>query len=267
MSQIPNIPTDIKWQPEPTSKWDFCFSSGLSQVELSSCQKWKSLPGLLCWLNYSCRLQIWESWTPRKLKSLRVCVCGSDCFLNIHLLVDVQWEHIAKRKATLSVQSHDQSSAQRRVTNTAGHTNTYQRRETEKIAGGIREHNHSLWGKISLHQTMRHVGIPKVTSVSSSEDEDIQASPEGEKTKQKNPMFTHAYTGELFSTIRPLGIQGQPVLPTVQYFTCQGHWNGRGQPRQESTGWAGTQAAEFKVGPGEHKPLQCTVDHFHTISW
>lgn len=199
MSQIPNIPTDIKWQPEPTSKWDFCFSSGLSQVELSSCQKWKSLPGLLCWLNYSCRLQIWESWTPRKLKSLRVCICGSDCFLNIQLLVDVQWEHIAKRKATLSVQFHDQSSAQRRVTNTAGHTNTYQRRETEKIAGGIREHNHSLWGKISLHQTMRHVGIPKVTSVSSSEDENIQASPEGEKTKQKKPPCLLMLTLENYS--------------------------------------------------------------------
>lgn len=64
-------------------------------------------------------------------------------------------------------------------------TQTHANVERQKIAGGIREHNHSLWGKISLHQTMRHIGIPKVTSVSSSEDEDIQASPEGEKTKQK----------------------------------------------------------------------------------
>jgi len=39
MSQIPNIPTDIKWQPEPAGDWDFCFSSEWSQVELSGCQK------------------------------------------------------------------------------------------------------------------------------------------------------------------------------------------------------------------------------------
>lgn len=67
---------------------------------------------------------------------------------------------------------------------------------------------------------MRHIEIPKVTSVSGSEDEDIQASPEGEKTKQKS-VFTPAYTGELFSTILPLGTQGQTVLPTEQRFTCQ----------------------------------------------
>lgn len=88
------------------------------------------------------------------------------------------------------------------------------------------------------HQTMRHIGIPKVASVSSSEDEDIQASPEVEKTKQKN-MFTPAYTGELFSTIPPLGTQGQPVLPTVQYFTCQWplKWQGWTKARKHSLNW------------------------------
>lgn len=33
MSHISNIPTDIKWQPDPARDWDFCFSSELSRAE------------------------------------------------------------------------------------------------------------------------------------------------------------------------------------------------------------------------------------------
>lgn len=58
------------------------------------------------------------------------------------------------------------------------------------------------------------------------------------ENKTKNHVYP-AYTGELFSTILPLGTQGQPVLPTVQYFTCQWpqKWQGWTKVRKHSLSW------------------------------
>lgn len=135
------------------------------------------------------------------------------------------------------------------------------------------EQNHSLWGKIALNTRLwgcGHLAIPKVTSVSSLGGEEIQASLEREKAKQKN-MFTPAYTGQLFPTILPLGTQEQPALPTVQLFTLVAtEMAGVNQGEEAQAELVALQPSSRRQpcpwsaqGPGEHKPTR----HSHGVVW